>query len=294
MHQITAYGGLGGQAPFQQAILQSPGFEPFPGREEQENLTQRYLALLNVSSIAAARQLPFAALSAANVELVAASPYGTFTFAPAVDGSFSPALPGVLLAKGLFDTSVKIMTGFNAHETLYFTNPNNTNNSIFEAGIQDTFPDIQPSVVNYIAGTLYPPVFNGSYPYTSYFERAELTLAESAFTCNTYFLHRAVQGRSSTYGYRFSVPPAYHGQDVPYTYFNGPSPRVANATIAEAMQSYLTRFALSGNPNGAGAVAVPEYWPGAAILDLNVTGSTVIPDPNNNVRCRWWQEALYY
>ena len=51
---------------------------------------------------------------------------------------------------------------------------------------------------------------------------------------------------------------------------------------------------LSGNPNGAGAVVVPEYWPGAAILDLNVTGSRVIPDPNNNVRCRWWQEALYY
>jgi hypothetical protein len=175
MHQITAYGGLGSPAPFQQAILQSPGFEPFPGREEQENLTQRYLALLNVSSISAARQLPLSALSAANVELVASSPYGTFTFAPAVDGSFVPALPGVLLAQGLFDTSVKIMTGFNAHETLYFTNPDNTNNSIFEAGIQDTFPGIQPSVVDYIASTLYPPVFNGSYPYTSYFERAELT-----------------------------------------------------------------------------------------------------------------------
>jgi carboxylesterase type B len=294
MHQITAYGGLGSQAPFQQAILQSPGFKPSPGREEQENLTQRYLALLNVSSISAARQLPLAALSAANVELVASSPYGTFTFAPAVAGSFVPALPGALLAQGLFDTSVKIMTGFNAHETLYFTNPDNTNNSIFEAGIQDTFPGIQPSVVDYIAGTLYPPVFNGSYPYTSYFERAELILAESAFTCNTYFLHRAVQGRSPTYGYRFSVPPAYHGEDVPYTYFNGPSPSVANATIAEAMQSYLTRFALSGNPNGAGAVALPEYWPGATILDLNVTGSSVMPDPNNNVRCRWWQEALYY
>lgn len=96
MHQITAYGGLDRHSPFQQAIFQSPGFQPFPGHWEQDQLLQRFLSLLNVSTIDEARQLPFEALFAANVGIVAGSPYGTFTFAP--DGTFVPALPGNLLA----------------------------------------------------------------------------------------------------------------------------------------------------------------------------------------------------
>jgi hypothetical protein len=58
------------------------------------------------------------------------------------------------------------MTGFNAHETLYFTDPASTNNSAFESGISIAFPDIQGQIVNCIAQDLYPPIFNGSYPYT--------------------------------------------------------------------------------------------------------------------------------
>lgn len=85
MHQITAFGGIAGPAPFPQAILQSPAFEPFPGHFEQDQLLQRFLSLVNVSTIDEARQLPYEALYAANVAIVAGSPYGTFTFAPAVD-----------------------------------------------------------------------------------------------------------------------------------------------------------------------------------------------------------------
>ncbi|KIW97969.1 uncharacterized protein Z519_01553 [Cladophialophora bantiana CBS 173.52] len=295
MHQITAFAGLKGPAPFRRAILQSPGFEPFPSHWEQDNLLQKYLGLLNVSTIQEARQLPFASLSAANVELVAGSPYGTFTFAPAVDGDFVPSLPGNLLAQGNYDTSVQIMTGFNAHETLYFTDPDSTNNSIFVSSISSTFPGIQPSVANYVAQDLYPPIFNGSYPYTSFYERAELTLQESAFTCNTFFLQEAAK-LAAGYGYRFSVPPAYHGQDVAYTYYNAATAgRGVNATIALLMQRFFTRFALSGDPNRKGdAVTIPVYQPSREILDLNVTGLDVVPDPNDNARCRWWQKSLYY
>jgi hypothetical protein len=117
-------------------------------------------------------------------QLVATSSYGTFTFAPPVDGDFVPSLPSNLLAQGNYDTSVQIMTGFNAHEILYFRDPASTNNSAFESGTSIAFPDIQPQIVNYIAQDLYQPIFNGSYPYTSFFERAELALQESAFTCD--------------------------------------------------------------------------------------------------------------
>jgi carboxylesterase type B len=294
MHQITAYGGLTHHSPFQQAILQSPGFQPFPGHWEQDQLLQRFLGLLNVSTIEEARQLPFEALSGANIEIVAGSPYGTFTFAPAVDGAFIPALPGNLLAQGSFDKSVKIMTGFNADETLYFVDPSSKNNSVFVSGLEQTFPDVQPSVLDFIADTLYPQSFNGSEPYTSYLARSTLALADAAFTCNTRFLQEAFRGLSNTYGYRFSIPPAYHGEDVPYTYFNGPSPSVVNDTIALAMQKYLMSFVLTGDPNTQATVKMPVYGQQNLILDLNVTGITTIEDPNANPRCDWWQKALYY
>lgn len=294
MHQITAYGGVTHHSPIQQAILQSPGFQPFPGHWEQDQLLQRFLGLLNVPTVEEARQLPFEALSAANIEIVAGSPYGTFTFAPSVDGAFIPALPGNLLAQGSFDKSVKIMTGFNADETLYFVNPSSTNNSVFVSGLEETFPDIQPSVLDFIANTLYRQSFNGSEPYTSYLARSTLALADAAFTCNTRFLQEAVRGLSNTYGYRFSIPPAYHGEDVPYTYFNGPSPGVVNDTIALAMQKYLMSFVLTRDPNTQATVKMPVYGQQNLILDLNVTGITTIKDPNANPRCDWWQKALYY
>jgi len=50
MHQITAYGGLRGKVPFQQAILQSPGFQPYPGNWQQDQVLQSYLAALNVTT----------------------------------------------------------------------------------------------------------------------------------------------------------------------------------------------------------------------------------------------------
>jgi cholinesterase len=295
MHQITAFAGLKGPAPFQQAILQSPGFQPLPGHWEQDQILQRYLGMLNVSSLEEARQLPYSALYAANVELVAGSPYGTFTFAPAVDGTFAPALPGSLLAQGAYDKSLKIMTGFNADETLYFTSPSETNNSVFLQGVQQSFPDIQNSTLEFVSDNVYPAVFNGSEPYTSFFDRAKLSLAEAAFTCNTYFLQTAFRTFSKTFGYRFSIPPAYHGEDVPYTYFNGrPSPSVVNDTIALAMQKYLMSFVLTGDPNVNATVEIPEYGEGSLVLDLNVTGIIPIKDPNANPRCDWWQKALYY
>ncbi|KAH0543889.1 hypothetical protein FGG08_001790 [Glutinoglossum americanum] len=292
LHQITAYGGAKGKVPFQQAILQSPGFQPYPGNWQQDQLLQGYLQNLNVSTIQAARQLPYSALRAANTKLVAKSPSGSFTFSPAVDGDFVTALPGTLLLHGNFDKSLKVMVGYNAQETLFFVNPANTNNSAFVAGIKNTLQNAQPSVVDYISKTLYPEVYDGTYPYTDARGRNMLSTAEASFTCNTFFLNRAFGNQ--TYAYRFSVPPAYHGEDVAYTYFNGPNRLVTNDTIALALQSYITAFATTGQPNRQSLPQIPLYGSSNQILDLNVTGITPISDPEANERCEWWQKALYF
>jgi carboxylesterase type B len=196
MHQITAFGGLNGPAPFARAIPQSPGFRAIPSSFEQEETLQAFLGLLNVSTIEEARQLPSAALIQANAGQVASSTYGTFTYGPVMDGLFAPALPGKLLSQGSFHKDVKVLVGHNSDEGLLFTNPAFanpafTNDTLFGQFIQQMFPSILVTIFNYITTTLYPQVFDGSYPYKTQFERALLATAEAFFTCNTYYLDRA-------------------------------------------------------------------------------------------------------
>ena len=121
MHQITAYGGLKGKVPFQQAVPQSPGFAPIVSNQQQEQTLNNFLALANVSTIEEARQLPFSALLTANIIQVGGSPYGGFTYAPAVDGDFVPALPGELLLHGQFDKRLRVMVGHNADEVSHIS-----------------------------------------------------------------------------------------------------------------------------------------------------------------------------
>lgn len=81
MHQITAYGGLKGKVPFQQAIVQSPGFQMMPSATGQEAIFQSFLTRAGVTSLQAARSLSTKALQLVNEQLVGEStPYGTFTF----------------------------------------------------------------------------------------------------------------------------------------------------------------------------------------------------------------------
>ena len=186
MHQITAFGGNKGPAPFQQAILQSPGFQALPSYYQQEQTFNTFLNLTNVSSIEEARQLPYSTLQMANIVQVGNSSYGEFTYGPAVDGLFAPALPGKMLLQGSFDKSLTIMVGHNADEGLLFTNPAVTNDTTLNQYILAAYPTIQPAVLTYIENTLYPPnMTNGTLGTTGYSDetgRVDLIISESSFT----------------------------------------------------------------------------------------------------------------
>ena len=186
MHQITAFGGNKGPAPFQQAILQSPGFQNLASYYQQEQTFNTFLNLTNVSSIEEARQLPYSTLQMANIVQIGNSSYGQFTYGPAVDGLFAPAIPGKLLLQGSFDTSLKIMVGHNADEGLLFTSPAITNDTTLNQYILSAYPTIQPAVASYVENTLYPPnMTNGTLGTTGYSDetgRVDLIISESSFT----------------------------------------------------------------------------------------------------------------
>ncbi len=292
MHQMTAYGGQK-PVPFQQVIPQSPGWLPIAGQYEQEETAQAFLSLLNVTSIAEARQMSSEAIIAANYKQVSESPYGQYTYGPVVDGTFVPALPPLLLAQGAFAKNVTVMVGHNADEGPLFTPPNVTTDAALMSYLNSAHPGIAPAVVSYIVKTLYPGVYDGSQPYTSGLARTVLLVSESIFTCNTHYLDLAYGNK--TYAYEFSVPPAEHGYDVAYTFYNG----VAGAEmvvqkVAQSMQQYITDFVQTGAPNGAGVPKFPMYGTSSMEQNLNVTGFSPMTDPTANPRCAWWQKQLFF
>ena len=292
MHQITAFGGLKGKVPFQQAIVQSPGFQTSPSVSLQEAIYHSFLATAGVSTLEEARDLSTKALQLANYKLVGnSSPYGTSTFNPVVDGAFAPALPGQLLLHGGYDKTLKIMAGHNLDEGLESMDPFAQNETVFEADLRVYFPTITDETVEYISHTLYPPVFDGSAGYTTPTGRSDLFVSEDFFTCNTNYLARA--SNNSSFNYIFSVPPSLHGDDILYTYYNGPNHGVKNNTLAVIMQRYFTNFVMTGNPNAQGLPTFPTYGTNATVLNLNLTKIAPMADNVANDRCLWWQKGLY-
>ncbi|KAH8814850.1 Alpha/Beta hydrolase protein [Xylogone sp. PMI_703] len=304
MHQITAYGGMKGSVPFQQAIMQSPGFLPVAGNSQQENtfnsvlFAARFVTNKNITTLDDLRAMSSTDLQTVNTIAVGIAMYGQFSFGPVVDGLFVPALPGLLLSRGQFDKDIRVMVGHNLNEGLLFTSPFITNQSAYTSFLSQTFPDASPIIINYIGTTLYPEIYDGSHGYTNPVERSSLATSEISFTCNTRYIDLAFKNK--TYSYYFTIPPGIHGEDVPYTFFNGDTSSSddglpVNATVAQAMQEYITSFAKTGNPNGKGKKIpmFPMYGNNSEVLDLSLDGFQVQKDTVANSRCDWWQKALY-
>ncbi|KAF4637403.1 hypothetical protein G7Y89_g693 [Cudoniella acicularis] len=305
MHQITAFGGARGPAPFSQAILQSPGFSPVSGNAQEDATLEALLTSAqslissNITSVAALRDLSFDELRGLNAITVARSYYSQFTYGPSVDGIFVPKLPGVLMLEGKFDKNVRAMVAHNSDEGIIFTSPFLQTEAELVANVKTIFPAASNATIDYWAQVAYPPIYDGSYGYTTITERAALFISEVSFTCNARYTDLAYG--NETYSYYFTVPPGFHGEDVAYTFFNGDTTTSddglpVNATVAETMQRYITNFAMSktGNPNGKGLPFFPKYQSNATVLVLGDTDfGSLTTDPVANSRCTWLQTAPY-
>lgn len=103
------------------------------------------------------------------------------------------------------------------------------------------------------------------------------------------------------------MPPALHGLDIFYTFYNGPNSSAAlpsigipvpDQSVAEALQKYIVSFTTTGvtstSSNNNTLPVFPQWGDDKNLLDLNVTGIKVVKDDTANSRCAWWQKALYY
>lgn len=152
------------------------------------------------------------------------------------------------------------------------------------------------SALNYITQVLYPPIFDGSQGYTTQAERNNLTIADASFVCNTRSLNQAAF-RPPTYAYEWSVPPAVHGADLAYTFYDFDPSLGVNTTVAETMQRYFARFAETGQPN---APTLPLFKAARGELTVQEMGNDGIGPMLDErgikqlaERCRFWQEVPY-
>ncbi|RAL00045.1 alpha/beta-hydrolase [Aspergillus ibericus CBS 121593] len=291
MHHITAF--ARGEELFQRAILQSPAFLPVPDFAQQDLTFRQFQSLLNVSSLDQARNLSSQALIAANAYQVARySVYGSYIYGPTVDGNLISALPGELILQRERMWYINVMHGRNANEGLRATTPDAIHEDVYRRDLRRTFPQIQPATIDHLLRQLYPPIYNGSRGYRDAVGRASSVTADYGYQCNNYYLNEAYRG--STYAYLFDVSPGLHEDDLQYTFYDGDPSKSVNATVAWALQDYITSFAMNGVPQSKIGPEFKRYGPNRTMLDLGETGITEIRDPTDQERCRWWQLGFYY
>jgi carboxylesterase type B len=175
---------------------------------------------------------------------------------------------------------------------LLFADPSITTDAAFTTFLQNTFPFLTSTQISYLTSALYPPPSNTSL-YSTQLARVSLAISDgSGLTCATNYLARAFG--NDAYSYDFTIPPALHGEDVAYVYYNGPSAAVANATVAEVLQSYVVNFALRGQPNAEGLPPFEPYRADGQALALGLAQIETVRDPTVNKLCAFWQDKATY
>ncbi|KAI9686866.1 MAG: hypothetical protein M1822_002619 [Bathelium mastoideum] len=263
---------------------------PFLSNDDQDRQFDDWLAKLNVTTLKDARGLDTAVLQAVNSELVHAAPLGHFYFGITRDGTYVRDTITRSFAQGKFDKKVRLMISYNLHEgTIFIPEPTSITESFnFTSYVQTWIPYLNSSELHHIAESLYPPP-GPETPYNTTYTRVETFVADIYIKCKAYTFDRASNGQA--WAYRFSVGPAYHTEDVAYTFYNGPSSGI-NGTVALAMQEHFVDFAITGDPNsrGSGSPNMPRYGSRGQILNLSNEGLEVMKDPEDNMRCEFWRQ----
>ncbi|KAJ2893615.1 carboxylesterase family protein [Zalerion maritima] len=304
-HQITAYGGSipGGDVPtsrlFAKAIPQSPGFSVTFDIEAQWSMVIAATSAVAGATvaegdvIATLRGMSEAGARAVNVAVIEQSSYGRFGFGPTVDGGIVPDTPAALLGGGRFDKNIKIMAGHNSNEASAFVSRVATSEE-FLAVLPGVLYGAPNDTLDHVATALYPDDLSGARGYTTQLGRATLLVSELTFTCNTRYMALARDGLA--WSYMFAVPPGHHGDDVPYTFYDGSDPDVVPG-LAGKLQEYIARFAVGGTPNCL--LCDLDFFPrygyfASSIAVLGRAGDAGVDtehDALDNERCDYFQDG---
>lgn len=226
------------------------------------------------------------------------SRYGTFSFGPAVDGNFVPAVPAVSFQDGNYDSNVTIMIGHNPEEGVLFTPANATDVTTFEDSVLVLYPSMTQENLDHVTETLYPAIFDGTYGYTDPYGRASNMRADAIIVCKKLPLLNAFPQKA--YSYQFSLPPGIHGADLEYTFYKDEGQRpfdpatlsgVASEQSAHTHQRWIGDFVTNGQPkniNSVSSLLYPGHQSNASTVNLDLNGTSVIREYAAGPRCAFW------
>ncbi|KAA8905480.1 Alpha/Beta hydrolase protein [Sphaerosporella brunnea] len=278
LHQIVSYGGNGTKLPFQQAILQSPGWSPEANEGGRIPLWNAFKNNTGCGDATCIRKLSTAKVQLANVQTVAQWQSGalgsTSGLFPIVDGDFIPDFPVKLLADEKFHKEVKsIISSSTRYEGGYYV-PTTVTDAQFPLLIASQFTTNQTIIQRLLAE--YP---SDGTPESGY-KRAVAAVGDLAFNCNGYWVARAFSEEKDTghsaRRYMFNLGSAIHSSDLTYTFDDGGKYQAPNETLAEKHQRLIADFVSEGE-------ASLSKWPewseeSAKALWLNATGLAVGDD----------------
>ncbi|KAF7293283.1 Carboxylic ester hydrolase [Mycena chlorophos] len=194
-------------------------------------------------------------LGSINLALGLEAFFGTLAFAPVVDGSFIVESPLIQLAKGEVNGEYYLGVG-NTNEAVIFVDAEEPYE--VEQWIADAMPAFTAVQREEIA-RVYAQLGGTA------LEQIYTLLTETAFLCPTQYLLDVFPNKS--YRGQFAIPPALHGQDVPY-YFPSfvadlgvPIPFYNNTDFLKAFQTGFLSFAVNYNPNEKLTETITPEWP---------------------------------
>lgn len=212
-------------------------------------------------------------------------------FAPSVDGGFLPDQPRALYDSGDY-AHVPYILGSNSDEgTLFLLGaPPVETEAGYRAALAQQFGAARADEI----AAVYPVA-----DFADPNDALARVVGDSALVCPTYdSARRAAAGGAPVYLYNFDWPVlvdvipflrATHGAEIAFVFGSVPAPTAADQAVAGSMQGYWTRFALTGDPNGDGALLWPPYSD-AADQRINFAAENTIVSNFRRPECElWWR-----
>jgi para-nitrobenzyl esterase len=270
---------------FHRGIIQSGAYAmTFPTLATAETQGTAFATQVGCTTVACLRALPVSTILQNQNPLPSA-------FVPRKDGEVVPLSPTEAFASNNFH-HVPVIEGSTHDEfslfvatTFFFRNPPLPANLTYEQRIAILIG--VPAAAATVIAQQYPLA---NYP--SQFAALTAIGTDSAFACNALLAMSLLAPRTPTWGYEFNDPNApmgalpqvpgfsygaYHGSELQYLFDvrrTQPAPELNpdQEQLADAMQSYWTEFAASGNPNSTET----PVWPQHVALTPATVGTSLI------------------